>query len=326
MNVPYIDMHCDTLMQAWLKRKKDIYTLPKAMVDVQRLKQGGCMAQFFAIFMPPIKLKKYMGPFFPKDGPYIRKLHTIFQNTLKDHGDVLAPVFTGKDLEQNAAQGKISALLTLEDGRAVNGSLERLEEFYTMGVRLISLTWNQPNCFGSPNSDNPQVMNTGLTPFGRQAVERMTQLGMIVDVSHLSDGGFWDVAQISSKPFVASHSNCRELCPHRRNLTDDMLRALGEKGGVAGVNFGPEFLNQSPEDKNSTNERIAVHLRHMIQKGGLECAAFGSDFDGIKGSFETGSPKEMPRLISYLESHGFTWEEIEHIAYKNMQRVLKECL
>lgn len=176
---PYIDMHCDTLMQAWMGRKKDIFELPKAMTDIRRLQSGGCRAQFFAIFMPPVTMKKYMGPFFPKDDAYINKLHGIFQRTLNLHDDILAFAGSARELESNRAAGKLSALLTLEDGRGVDGSLEKLEQFYTMGVRLISLTWNHANCFGSPNSDDPEVMGRGLTDFGREAVVRMNELGML---------------------------------------------------------------------------------------------------------------------------------------------------
>ncbi|MEG0769188.1 MAG: dipeptidase [Ruthenibacterium sp.] len=323
---PYIDLHCDTLMQAWLHHKKDIFSMPNAMVDIARLQKGGCMAQFFAVFMPPIKLKKYMGPFFPKDDAYVEKLNRIFQNTLERHSESIAFAGNAADIEQNTAQKKISALLTLEDGRAIDKSMEKLEYYYNMGVRLVSLTWNQPNCFGSPNSDDPAVMQQGLTAFGKQAVARMNELGMLIDVSHLSDGGFADVLRISTKPFVASHSNCRALSPHRRNLTDEMLKALAEKGGVAGINFGPGFLGTEPAATESTLTDILAHLRHMIQIGGIGCAAIGTDFDGIKGSFDIGSADQMPRLFDKMEQAGFTAEEIEHIATKNVQRVLRDVL
>ncbi|MEG0110366.1 MAG: dipeptidase [Oscillospiraceae bacterium] len=323
---PYIDMHCDTLMQAWLHRKKDVFSLPKAMVDVERLQKGECMAQFFAIFMPPIKMKKYMGPFFPKNDAYIEKLCNIFENTINCHSEIMAFAGNAAELKQNYENHKISAFLTLEDGRAIDGSMEKLERFYKMGVRLISLTWNQPNCFGFPNSDDAAAMGLGLTDFGKLAVERMNELGILIDVSHLSDGGFADVLNISKKPFVASHSNCRALSPHRRNLTDEMLKALAEKGGVAGVNFGPGFLSADITSTESTLPNILAQLRHMIQIGGIGCAAIGTDFDGIKGNLAIPGADKMPLLFYKLEQEGFTAEEIEHIAYKNVQRVLADAL
>ncbi|MEG1125792.1 MAG: membrane dipeptidase, partial [Oscillospiraceae bacterium] len=166
----------------------------------------------------------------------------------------------------------------------------------------------------------------GLTDFGKLAVERMNELGILIDVSHLSDGGFSDVLQISKKPFVASHSNCRALSPHRRNLTDEMLKALAEKGGVAGVNFGPGFLSADITSTESTLPNILAQLRHMIQIGGIGCAAIGTDFDGIKGNLAIPGADKMPLLFYKLEQEGFTTEEIEHIAYKNVQRVLADAL
>lgn len=326
MLTPYIDLHCDTLSKARLGHKSDIGELPRAMVDLCRLQSGGCMAQFFAIFMPPITGKRYMGPFFPRDDGYVERLHSIFWNTLEQHGERIAFAGSAAQLEQNRELGKVSALLTLEDGRPVDGSIEKLEHLYTMGVRLITLTWNHPNCFGSPNSDDTKVMGQGLTTFGKEAVYHMQELGMVVDVSHLSDGGFADVAALCKGPFVASHSNCRALSPHRRNLTDPMLRTLAEHGGVAGLNFSSHFLNTDITHRDSSLSMMAAHLRHMLNVGGLDCPAIGTDFDGIKGRLEVPGADKMPLLFDYLEQVGFNDREIEHIAWKNALRVLREVL
>ena len=121
----------------------------------------------------------------------------------------------------------------MEEGGVLNEKQERLEELYRLGIRLITLTWNYENCLGYPNSRDGEVMNRGLKAFGLEIVERMNALGMLVDVSHLSDGGFWDCIRVSRAPIIASHSNARALCGVPRNLTDDMLRALAEKGGAA---------------------------------------------------------------------------------------------
>ena len=321
---PYVDMHCDTLMQAWLKHKKDIDHFPKAMVDVERLEQGNSLAQFFAVFMPPVTLKKYMGPFFPKDDVYIDKLLKIFETTMQEHSDTIAPCRTYSELESNRSAKRISAILTLEDGRAVDSKMEKLDDYFNRGIRLISLTWNQPNCFGNPNSSDPELMQKGLTEFGKDAVKHMQELGMLVDVSHLSDGGFNDVAELCSGPFVASHSNCRALSFHSRNMTDDMIRTLASHGGVMGVNFGPQFLTDDPKSKESTIPLIAAQLRHMIDVGNVECAAIGTDFDGISGNLQIASPNDMPKLFESLAVSGFTADEIEHIAWKNTCRVIKD--
>lgn len=313
--IPYIDFHCDTLWLAHVRKAENILHLPDAMVDVDRLVKGGCTAQFFAIFMWPQPMNDPA-----EDEQYIQTLLDIFRRSLDGR---LAPARNLRDYQANRQAGKISGFLTLEDGRAVQGRMEHLERFYQMGIRLISLTWNHANCFGSPNSPDPEVMARGLTDFGRDAVGRMNELGMLVDVSHLSDGGFWDVAQISQQPFVASHSNCRALNPHPRSLTDEMIRALADHGGVMGLNFCPEFLTHDLHSARSCTEDLVRQLRHMVNTGGVECAALGSDLDGIHGQLEIGSADRIPLLLAALDRAGFHESEIEHIAWKNAQRLLE---
>ena len=313
--VPYIDFHCDTLMRAWELGEDQIKVLPDAMVDVTRLEKSGCMAQFFSIFMMPQPVEPDSD-----DEGYIEHLLGIFRNSLDGK---LALARNLQEYRANRSAGKISGFLTLEDGRAVNGSMERLERFCKQGIRLITLTWNYVNCFGSPNSFDSTMMAQGLSSFGKDAVRRMQELGMLVDVSHLSDGGFWDVAQLTDRPFVASHSNCRALNPHARSMTDEMIRALADRGGIMGVNFSPLFLRQDIHDPGSRIEDMVRHLRHMVQVGGLEVAAVGSDLDGINGELEIGSADKMHLLFEAMERAGFHEREIEQIAWKNAERVLE---
>ncbi|MDR3249200.1 MAG: dipeptidase [Treponema sp.] len=321
----FIDMHCDTLMISYLKHREDMFEFPGAMLDIRRMGEAGAMAQFFAIFMPPPGAEKILGIPQPlDDAEYIRYCLVVYANTMERYHDTIAPGLSGSGVEENWRNGKMSGILTFEDGRAIAGKLENLEEFYNRGIRLISLTWNGENCFGYPNSKDKEIMNRGLKPFGKDAVRRMNQLGMVVDVSHLSDGGFADVAAISTKPFVASHSNCRALSPHQRNLTDDMIRTLANKGGVAGLNFGPEFLTANLENKNSTAEMISAHARHLIKVGGIECVALGSDLDGINGSLEISGVEKMPLLLEQFRKDGLSNEDIEKIAWKNALRVFKD--
>ena len=322
----YIDMHCDTLMMAWRKGWADIYHSPELMVDIQRLRQGGCRAQFFAIFLPSPTMKERMGLVHMDDDVYIEQLGQIFRNTLKQHGDVVAQASNLVQVRENTRAGKLSAILTMEDGRSVDGKMEKLERYYNMGVRVIGLTWNQENCFGAPNSRDATIMAKGLTDFGKDAILRMNELGMGVDVSHLSDGGFWDVARLTKKPFFATHSNCRSLNPHPRSMTDEMIRALADKGGVMGVNFCPAFLVQDTENTRATCEMLTAQLRHMIQVGGEDIAAIGTDFDGMNGALEIASADQMPKLFTALEQAGFTAREIEKIAYANAERVIGEVL
>lgn len=320
---PFVDMHCDTLMQSWFRNKKDIYKT-SSMLDVKRLRQGGAKAQFFAIFMQSMRAKHLLGPLMIRDERYINKLIRAFYNTLQKHSDVIAFAGNYEDMENNWQQGKISAFLTMEDGRAVGGRMEKLEEYYDKGVRLIGLTWNYPNCFGYPNSADVTVMKRGLSDFGREAVEEMNRLGMLVDVSHLSDGGFWDVARISKKPFVASHSNARALCGHPRNLTDEMIRAVGEAGGVIGLNQCPEFLY--PYSGENRLEDMVKHLLHIRKVGGREVAALGSDFDGITGTLDIKGPQDYGKLADALAKAGLSGEEIDEIFFKNVERVIRDVM
>ncbi len=322
----YIDLHCDTLMGAFFSKKTDIGQMEKASIDLERLKKGSCMAQFFAIFLPSLPTREKMGDKLPDDETYISALRTILMNTIEKYPNDLAYASNAAQLEANHRSGKISAFLTIEDGRSVCGDMANLERYYDMGVRLISLTWNHANCFGFPNSLDPETMAKGLTDFGKDAVVRMNELGMLVDVSHLSDGGFWDVVELSRRPFVASHSNCRALGVHQRNLTDEMIRALADKGGVAGLNFASQFLTKDVSFNLSRISDLAAHAVHMRNKGGIECVALGTDFDGISCQLEIPGPDQMYLLFDALKKAGFTEGDIEKIAYQNAQRVIRDVL
>ena len=321
--VPFVDMHCDTLMQAWFRHKKDIYKT-STMLDVQRLQKGGAKAQFFAIFLQSLRMKRMLGPLMIKDDRYVEVLMKAFYNTLQKHSDVIAFAGNYQDLERNWQEGKISAFLTMEDGRAVQGKMEKLTEYYVKGVRLLGLTWNHANCFGYPNSSDVTIMKKGLSDFGKEAVGEMNRLGMIIDVSHLSDGGFWDVAQLSRKPFVASHSNARALCNHTRHLTDEMIKAVGTSGGVIGLNQCPEFLY--PGSGENRIEDMVAHLLHIRNVGGREVAALGSDFDGIGGTLAIKGPQDYDKLAAALAKEGLSEEEIDEIFFKNVERVIRDVM
>lgn len=329
MTYPYIDMHCDTLLRTMMKGSNSIFD-GEGMQSISQMKEAGQMAQFFAVFFPPRDMK-------PKneDGkrsfelPPDEEFYELMKNNLfeqvKAHKDVIAMARTGLEIEENAKKGLMSAVLSIEDGRMVQGSMERLKKLREDGVCAISLTWNFANCFGFPNSKDSAIMEKGLTEFGKEAIGVMNDIGILVDVSHLSDGGFWDVVKLTRKPFVATHSNCRSLSPHTRNLTDDMIRALAQKGGVSGLNFGPEFLSPDITNSHTTIELLASHVCHMVKVGGEDLPAFGTDFDGIGGTFEIGHPTQMEGLYDALLKKGMTATQIEKFASKNVLRVMKEC-
>lgn len=322
----FIDFHCDTLMVCYIKGKEDFLDLPGAMLDIRRMKEGGALAQFFAIFMMPPEAGNFLTVPQPDDAEYIGRCFWIFRSSMERGKDHIAQAFSAADILNNERAGNMSALLSFEDGRPIDGKLENLEHYYREGIRLISLTWNTENCFGYPNSQDPEIMGRGLKPFGKEAVLRMNELGMVVDVSHLSDAGFFDVAAISRKPFVASHSNCRELSPWSRNLSDDMIKVLADTGGVMGLNYGPAFVGPTVEYTDSTLELMSAHIRHMIQVGGIGCVALGSDFDGIGGNLEVSGPDKVPLLFDRLQKDGLSESDIEKIAWGNALRVLTDVL
>ncbi len=325
----YIDMHCDSVMLAVMMDKENpgnLYDSKFTMVDFKKMQQGDALAQCFAVFLPPLGAAEQMGITLPDDDTYIAIARKTIMDQVALYPDIIQMAYSAKDILANQAAGKMSAILTMEDGRAVNGSLEKLKAFHEMGFRAISLTWNAHNCFGAPNSADPKVMMEGLTDFGREAVAYMQELGILVDVSHLSEGGFYDVADICKKPFIATHSNSRALSPHQRNLTDEQIRTLAKAGGVTGLNFGPEFLNEDVTSKVSTAALLAKHARHIADVGGVDVVAIGSDFDGIQGQLEISNAAKMPLLADALTKVGFTQSEIEKIFHKNVLRVMEAAI
>ena len=236
----------------------------------------------------------------------------------------IVTVTSADSLVRAEEKGRLCALLSIEEGGILNQERERLNVLHERGVRLITLTWNYENCLGFPNSTDAGTMAKGLKPFGKEIVEAMGAKGMIVDVSHLSDGGFYDVAGLLKGPFVASHSNSRSLCPHPRNLTDDMLRILGEHGGLAGLNFCPRFLR--PDQNASEIDDMVRHIRHMVNEAGLEAVGLGSDLDGISGDLEISNIRQIPLLERALKKSGFPESAIEKIFWKNALRLLRDTL
>lgn len=314
-----IDMHCDTF---WLMMQKQGIGLEKndLCIDIEKMKAAGSMAQFFASF---IHMSRFEGEDVSEQAyQHALKMIAYSKDRLAECSDSIVIAYDYKELLANRDSGKMSAILTLEEGGVINGRMEYLEELYRKGIRLITLTWNHENCIGYPNSRESQLMQLGLKPFGVEVVKRMNELGMIIDVSHLSDGGFWDVIKHSEKPFVASHSNTRALCSHPRNLTDDMIKALSDKGGVCGINFYPYFLQESGK---ATVEDIANHAWHLYQVGGEDVLAFGTDFDGFdEGELDISHIGEIKYVYEALKRRGFTQRQLDKIKNGNILRVMQE--
>ncbi len=329
------DMHCDTIAEIYERRRKgEKVSLRENSLhlDLHKMKAGDYGIQNFALFTSLEREKK---PF-----EHAMELLDTFYMEMEANGDLIGMVKTYQDIEKNLDRGRMSALLTIEEGGVCQGKLEFLRTFYRLGVRMMTLTWNYPNELGYPNYLNGEgaaVMGTpdtehGLTETGIVFVEEMERLGMIIDVSHLSDAGIQDVFHHTKKPFVASHSNARALVPGcPRNLTDDMIRKLGERGGVAGINYCTDFL-RSPEGwgtgerKRSLVSDMVLHMKHMRKIGGIGCIGLGSDFDGIGGELEMSSAADLPLLAAEMKRQGFVQSEIEAVFHGNVLRIYKEML
>lgn len=323
-----IDMHCDTLLGTAYGEKVDLYENKKA-VDFKRMKAAGFSAQFFAMCLMPEQSFAEKGLQKPDDMEFMTALSDCLYQNLEKYSDVAAFAGNRDDLVRNEREGKLSCFLTAEDGNGIGGKREGLEKMYQMGVRLISITWNMENCLGYPNSSDPEKMALPLKPFGCEMVDAMNKMGVIVDVSHLSDGGFWDVVRIckeNHKPFVASHSACRALTPHSRNLTDEMIRAIAECGGTIGLNYSAGFISPDIHSHTSRIDDMVRHMKHLYQVGGIECMALGGDLDGIRGDLEIDSTDKTLWLLERLKKEGFTESQIDKIAYDNMFRLIGETL
>lgn len=357
-----IDMHCDTIGELFrLKEAGEAQPLRRNSrhIDLERLRESHYLIQNFAMFIP---LRDGNDPW-----EQVCAMHRYYLEELERNQDILAPVLRYEDIGRNEEAGRLSSLLTVEEGGVCKGELEKLQELHRMGVRMITLTWNYDNEIGHPNFDvslreklqeaganlqkcapgtaqweqerlavqsardacmhTPNVTG-GLTVTGKEFVEEMERLGMIPDVSHLSDAGFMDVLEVTKKPFVASHSNARAVCPNVRNMTDDMIARLAERGGVMGLNFCPDFLEERPvgEENPGTIAAVARHAKHIVKVGGMDVLGLGSDFDGIPTHEELPGAQSMEKLWEALHEAGFTEGQLDKIFYGNVLRVYRDTL
>ncbi len=311
-----IDMHCDTA--TGLARFNRPFVENDGHISLRKLQEGNYMMQCFAIFIH----KKRDIPNYDKCMEYIH----YFKNVLKENAAEITQVTTADDIIFNDQEGRISAMLTIEGGEAIEGSLEKLQKVYDQGVRMMTLTWNFENEIGYPNDvynpDGPRPdTEHGLKPFGLETINRMQELGMIIDVSHLSDAGIYDVLNYASKPIVASHSNARAIWNCPRNMTDDMIRKLHRNGGIMGMNYCPDFV--SGDVTHDQIPDIVRHIRHIADIAGIETVALGSDFDGIETPVGMSDATKTHKLYEALKADGFADEDIDRIFYKNFLRVLK---
>lgn len=308
-----IDMHCDTVLTAYLGHYSLASKETQGHLDLRGLQQAGVKIQFFALYpgisshMSPLQQTLILGDYFWEQ---------YEKNSTK------LELITSFNKLNDLLQGeKIGALLTVEGGEALQGDIRILRVLHRLGVRSLCLTWNNRNEI----ADGVAEMETGggLTNFGREVVREMNRLGMLIDVSHLAERGFWDVLELSEAPVIASHSNARAVWDHPRNLTDEQIRGIAQKGGIIGINFVAEFVGP----KGCNLEHLWQHIDHICSLVGDDFLGFGSDFDGTdklpKGIRDVTS---FPAVISALRSYGCPETTIQKICYDNCLQLLKETL
>lgn len=328
--------------------------------DFERAKKGGLDAPFMSIYIPSSYQQK------PDKGKILAdSLIAMIRGITEAHPDKFALAGTPQEIEANTKAGKISLPMGMENGAPVGDDLANVKYFYDNGIRYITLTHGKDNQICDSSYD---TLNTwsGLSPFGEKVVAEMNRVGIMVDISHVSDSTFYDVLKITKAPVIASHSSCRYYTPgFQRNMSDDMIKALGKNGGVIQINFGAAFLDSVArtndalrdslekilQEKKLTSadsaaqpiieqfgkehkelysdvERVADHIDHVVKLAGIDHVGIGSDYDGVGDSLPLGlkDVSQYPNLIFVLLKRGYTPEDIEKICSKNVFRVWNQVI
>lgn len=311
------DCHCDTLTELYNKNAS-LYENEQHFDIKRQIALGGGL-QFCAIYVPT-EVFRYQGGLrytlclLDKYNQEIKKLH--------ENGIDVLQVRTAEDAG-NVLKHKAATLLAIEEGGAIDGSLEALRCLYELGVRAMTLTWSNRNDIA--DGINEEATGSGLTLFGKQVVAEMNRLGMLVDVSHISTAGFWSVIETSTKPIIATHSNAKSLCSHPRNLNDEQIKALAQNGGLAGITFAGQFLEE--DWRNACIESVYKHIDYMLNLiGNDDHIGFGSDFDGISHPpYNIQGVQDYKPLIEYLSKY-YSDETINKITHQNVINLLHKVL
>ena len=308
-----VDGHCDTLTAA-PGQNRDIGQLSRhGQLDLPRMVSGGVNVQIFAAFISP-RFKDWA---LKKCLQYIDTFYLLMEK----NKETIEPAFNAGGIKAITGAGKIAALLAVEGGEPLTGDLAVLRMLHRLGVRSITLTWNGRNELGDGVGEGDEA--GGLSLFGRSVVREMNRLGMLVDVSHLSQKGFWDVAEVSEQPFAATHANCYALCNHQRNLTDTQIEHLAKTGGVVGLSFVPAFVHPTKPDLKG----LIGHVDHIASRFGTQCIALGSDFDGMDEYLPGLEDANcLPRLAEELLARGYSYDNVSDIMGGNWMRLLEKVL
>lgn len=305
----------------------------KNQTDIPRMKEGGLDAEFFAI---------YVASSYARMGGAARRalemIDGVYEQTRR-HPESLEMADTSDDIRRLHKAGKIAALMGIEGGHAIEDSLSALREFYRLGVRYMTLTHTNTNNWADSAGGigNPaEKRHGGLSDFGKEVVREMNRMGMMVDISHVSDETFQDCIEVSQAPLIASHSSCRSLTNVPRNLTDDMLKALAKNGGVIMINFYSGFINTdyakpgmpapTKTADTSTMEMLMAHFERAIKVAGIDHVGIGSDFDGVDGKLPVGMEdvSKLPAITYELLKRGYSESDVKKVLGENLLRVMAQ--
>ncbi len=300
--MPIIDLHCDTVTLCY-EKGWEICGNPHTHLSLERMAGVGNWCQAFAIYLPD----KLRGE---EAVDFYNRAHEFYRQQLKKYSHLVLPVRCFDDIDAAARQGKVAAILTVEGGSVLLGDPGRVNLLARQGVKMLTLTWNSANELAGG-----QAEDTGLTEAGRRVITRMEEQGIIIDVSHLGDTGFWQLMEIARRPVAASHSNSRAVCPHPRNLTDDQFRAIARMGGLVGLNFYVQFL--AAPGQEVTFDHLLAHIRHFLSLGGEDVIALGSDFDGADLPGFIDRDIKLASLAQSMIKSGLSKGIVEKILWKN---------
>ncbi len=347
---PVFDGHNDTLLAIYLPERgggRSFFERGEAgHLDLPRAREGGFGGGFFACWTPPDPKSGWteesaltltedgyvVGEAPPLDPTYARETAGELARTLSaleaESAGRMRIVRTAEELALCLRDGVLAAVLHFEGAENLGPDPGALEELYDAGLRSLGLVWSRPNAYGHgvpfrfPASPDT---GPGLTQAGRALVGECNRLGVLVDLSHLNERGFWDVAELTEAPLVATHSNAHALCPTTRNLTDGQLDAIRDSDGMVGVNFAVAFLREDGQDEEDTPlETVVRHIDYLVERIGIEHVGFGSDFDGAKVPRDVGDASGLPKLLGALRDRGYGADALRKLSYENWVRVLRE--
>jgi membrane dipeptidase len=323
------DGHNDILLRLWMNGDAEGKGFVEGMdthIDANKAKAGGLAGGFFAIFTPQQNAtgEAILGtdPITMATAQHATDaMIATFQSLCRAHPQIIRQCHNKEDIEAAMAAGIMAAVLHIEGAEAIAPDLSNLDHYYQQGLRSIGPVWSRSNAFGHgvpfdfPGSPD---QGTGLTQAGKNLIRACDEMGIMIDLSHLNEAGFWNIASLTSRPLIATHSNAHALSPSPRNLTDQQLTAIAESGGLVGLNFASGFLREDGEKTADTALEVMIrHLDHLLDHLGEDGVALGSDFDGAVIPKAIGTAAGLPNLITAMTDAGYGKALIAKICHQN---------